>query len=208
MEVGLKPSAPKVLPSNYTPRVDSLTSEDFMKIYLETLRYQDPFQQQDISKMLDDMVKLNQVKFFNDIRSFTEGIKALLNQATLISSLSLVGKDAIFSTDGVDTLKGGQYYILSPEELNDVTVKFIDGDTVVKELKINLKKGLNELDLSDLPSGKFEVKAYKDGLEYSHLQIGMKGTIKAATVLDGKLLFELSDGSLLDSSKIIYVGGV
>ena len=208
MEVSLKSSMPKVLPSNYTTGIDNLTSDDFLKIYMETLRYQDPFQQQDLSKVLDDMVKLNQVRFFNDMRSFTKGIKALLNQATLISSFSLVGKDAIFSTDGVDTLKGGQYYILSPEELNDATVKFMEGDAVVKELRIDLRKGLNELDLSDLPSGKFEVKAYKDGLEYPHVQIGMKGTIKAAYVLNGEMLFEVSDGSLLDPAKIIYVGGV
>jgi flagellar basal-body rod modification protein FlgD len=62
--------------------------------------------------MLDDMVKLNQVKFFNDIRSFTEVLKVLFNQLTLISSLSLVGKDVIFSTEEVNTVKVGQYYLV------------------------------------------------------------------------------------------------
>jgi flagellar basal-body rod modification protein FlgD len=208
MQVSFKPQEPKVLPSNYTQGVDSLTSEDFLKIYMETLRYQDPFQTQDLSKMLDDMVKLNQVKFFNDIRSFTEVLKVLFNQSTLISSLSLVGKDVIFSTEGVNTVKGGQYYLLSPEDVSQATVKFFDGDQVVKEIKIDLKKGLNELNLDGLPRGQFRVKVFKDGLEYPNVQLGIKGSIKAAAVMNGQLLFELLDGSMIDTSKIIYLGGV
>jgi flagellar basal-body rod modification protein FlgD len=208
MEVSFKPQEPKVLPPNYTPGVDSLTSEDFLKIYIETLRYQDPFQSQDLSKMLDDMVKLNQVKFFNDIRSFTESLKALFNQSTLISSLSLVGKDIIFSTEEVNTVKGGQYYLLSPEDVSQATVKFFDGDQVVKEIRIDLRKGLNELNFDGLPKGQFRVKVFKDGLEYPNVQLGIKGSIKAAAVMNGQLLFELLDGSMIDPSKIIYLGGV
>ena len=208
MEVSFKPQEPKVLPPNYTPGVDSLTSEDFLKIYMETLRYQDPFQAQDLSKMLDDMVKLNQVRFFNDMRSFTEDLKALFNQSTLISSLSLVGKDVIFSTEEVNTVKGGQYYLLSSENISQATVKFFDGDQVVKEIRIDLKKGLNELNLDDLPRGQFQVKVFKDGLEYPNVQLGIKGSIKAAAIMGGQLLFELLDGSMIDPSKIIYLGGV
>ncbi len=208
MEVRFKPQEPKVLPSNYTPGVDNLTSEDFLKIYIETLRYQDPFQAQDLSKMLDDMVKLNQVRFFNDIRSFTEGLRALFNQSTLISSLSLVGKDVIFSTEEVNTVKGGQYYLLSPENISQATVKFFDGDQVVKEISIDLRKGLNELNLDGLPRGQFRVKVFKDGLEHSNVQLGIKGGIKAAAIMNGQLLFELLDGSMIDPSKIIYLGGV
>jgi flagellar basal-body rod modification protein FlgD len=208
MEVSFKPQEPKVLPPNYTPGVDSLTSEDFLKIYIETLRYQDPFQAQDLSKMLDDMVKLNQVRFFNDMRSFTEGLKALFNQSTLISSLSLVGKDVIFSVEEVNTVKGGQYYLLSPENISQATVKFFDGDQVVKEIRIDLRKGLNELNLDGLPKGQFQVKVFKDGLEHPNVQLGIKGSIKAAAIIGGQLLFELLDGSTIDPSKIIYLGGV
>jgi flagellar basal-body rod modification protein FlgD len=188
--------------------VDSLTSEDFLKIYMETLRYQDPFQAQDLSKMLDDMVKLNQVRFFNDMRSFTEGLKALFNQSTLISSLSLVGKDVVFFTEEVNTVKGGQYYLLSPENISQATVKFFDGDQVVEEIRIDLRKGLNGLNLDGLPRGQFQVNVFKDGLEHSNVQLGIKGGIKAAAVMNGQLLFELLDGSMIDPSKIIYLGGV
>jgi flagellar basal-body rod modification protein FlgD len=120
----------------------------------------------------------------------------------------LVGKDVIFSTEVVNTVKGGQYYLLSPENISQATVKFFDGDQVVKEIRIDLKKGLNELNLGGLPRGQFRVKVFKDGLEYPSVQLGIKGSIKAAAVMNGQLLFELSDGSMIDPSKIIYLGGV
>lgn len=120
----------------------------------------------------------------------------------------MVGKDAIFSTGEVNTVKGGQYYLLSPENISQATVKFFDGDQVVKEIKIDLKKGLNELSLDGLPKGQFRVKVFKDGLEYPNVQLGIRGSIKAAAVMNGQLLFELLDGSMIDPSKIIYLGGV
>ncbi|RME13534.1 MAG: hypothetical protein D6804_00135, partial [Aquificota bacterium] len=102
----IKPPEPKVLPKNYTQGVDNLSSDDFLKIYMETLKYQDPFQPQDLSKMLEDMTRLNQVKYMNDMRSFMEGLKGWFNQITLLSGLNLIGKEFVFSTDRVDTLKG------------------------------------------------------------------------------------------------------
>jgi len=40
------------------------------------------------------------------------------------------------------------------------------------------------------------------------VELGIKGSIKAAAVMNGQLLFELLDGSMIDPSKIIYLGGV
>ncbi|RMH02109.1 MAG: flagellar hook assembly protein FlgD, partial [Aquificota bacterium] len=128
----IKPPTPKVLPPNYAQGIDNLSSEDFLKIYMETLKYQDPFQQQDLSKMLQDMVQLNQIKYFNDVKSFLENIKGWFNQFTLLSGMSLVGKELVFSTNSVDTVKGGKYYLLSSQEVKDATVKIMDGDTTVK----------------------------------------------------------------------------
>lgn len=40
------------------------------------------------------------------------------------------------------------------------------------------------------------------------MELGIKGSIKAAAVMNGQLLFELLDGSMIDPSKIIYLGDV
>ncbi|RMH05298.1 MAG: hypothetical protein D6699_03565, partial [Aquificota bacterium] len=76
---------------------------------------------------------------------------------TLLSGMSLVGKELVFSTNSIDTVKGGKYYLLSSQEVKDATVKIMDGDTTVKELKVDLKRGLNTLDLSGLPKANARV---------------------------------------------------
>ena len=203
----VKPKEPKILPPGYTQGIDNMTPDDFLKIYIETLKYQDPFQQQDLSKMLDDMVKLNQVKHFNDIRTFLEGLKGWFNQMTFMFGLTLIGKEAVFATETLDTLRSGEYFLLSNGNYNNVTVKVMDGEEVVKEMKVNLGKGLNTLDIPGLPPGQYTLKFYKDGLELSGLILGVKGVIKSASVIGQSLMFELENGLLLDSSKIVHVGG-
>ncbi|MEN3028256.1 MAG: flagellar hook capping FlgD N-terminal domain-containing protein [Aquificaceae bacterium] len=123
----IKPPEPKVLPRNHTQGMDNLSSEDFLKIYMETLRYQDPLQPQDLSKMLEDMTRLNQIRYMNDMKSFIEGLKGWFNQITLLSSLSLIGREFVFSTDRLDTFEAGQYYLFSSEEMKGVTLRVIDG---------------------------------------------------------------------------------
>ncbi len=204
----IKPPEPKVLPKNYTQGVDSLSSEDFLKIYMETLKYQDPFQPQDLSKMLEDMTRLNQIRYMNDMKSFMEGLKGWFNQITLLSSLSLIGKEFVFSTDKIETLKGGQYYLLSSEDIKDATISIMDGDNVIKELQLDINKGLNPVELRDLPKGQFSVQILKNGMPVDGLNLGVMGKIKSVSVSGGELLFELENGELVSPSRLIYAGGI
>lgn len=204
----IKPPEPKVVPKNHSRGLDNLSSDEFLKIYMETLRYQDPFQSQDLSKMLEDMTRLNQVKYMNDMKIFMEGLKGWFNQVTLLSSLSLIGKDFVFSTDRLDTIKGGQYYLLSSEDVKGATLKIMDGDDVVKEVKVDIKKGLNPINLEGLPKGQFEVKLLKDGMALEGVSLGFKEKIRSVSVSGGELLFELERGEFVSPSRLIYAGGI
>ncbi len=203
----VKPKEPKIVDANYTPSVDNLSAKDFLQIYLETLKYQDPFQQTDISKSMDDMVKLNQIRYFSEIMGFTEGLKAWMNQMTFINSLNFIGKEFVFKTDTVDTLKGGKYYVLSSEELTDVKVQILDGDEVIKEMEMDLSEGLNEIDVSDLPTGQFSVKLKRQDTEITGWQLGYLDKISAVGILDGELSFDLESGRKASAGDIIYAGG-
>lgn len=204
----IKPPEPKILPKNYTQGIDNLSSEDFLKIYMETIKYQDPFQPQDFSKMLEDMTKLNQVRYMNDMKTFIEGLKGWFNQITLLSSLNLVGKEFVFSADRLDTMNGGQYYLISSEEIKGATLKIMDGDEVVKEINIDINRGLNPIDISDLPRGQFDIKLINNGLPVEGVNLGYLAKVKSVNVLDGELLFELENGELVSPSRLIYAGGV
>ncbi len=50
-------------------------------------------------------MKLNQIKFYTDMKTFMESFKAWMNQMTFMQTISLIGKEFVFSTDTVDALK-------------------------------------------------------------------------------------------------------
>lgn len=204
----LKPPQPKVVGPDYVQSFDNLSAEDFMRIYLETLRFQDPFRQNDISKAIEDTVRLNQIKFFTDMKRFVDSITAWLNQMTFMQALNLIGRSFLFKTDLLDTVKGGEYYILAGERMEGVTVRIYDGEELVKEIRIDLKKGLNPIDISDLPKGQFTVRVFKGDFEVTEgWDLGFMDTVKAAGIINGELMIELLSGRQVPASKIIYSGG-
>ncbi len=203
----VEPPQPRIVGPDYVQSVDNMTAQDFMKIYIETLRYQDPFNQQDISKAIDDMVKLNQMKFFTEMKLFMDDFKAWMNQLTFMQTLGLIGKTFVFQTDTLDTLRGGEYFIFSGERMQDVTVKIYDGDEVIKEFTMDIERGLNPLDISDLPNGQFTVKFFRDDLEIDTLQLGFRDTVTSVGIVGGDLVLDLGSGRQAFSSQIIYAGG-
>ncbi len=203
----VKPPEPKIVGPDYVQSFDNMSATDFMKIYIETLKFQDPFRQQDLSKSLEDVVRLNQVRFYTDMKQFMESFTAWMNQMTFMQTINLIGKEFVFSTETLDTLKGGDYYILSGERVSDVKVKIYDGDEVIKEMEIDLEKGLNPIDISDLPKGQFTVKVFKGDFEVPGWQLGYKDAVKSAGIVNGELMLDLLSGRQASASQIIYTGG-
>ena len=197
----------KILPPDYVQDISNMSAQDFLKIYLETLRYQDPFNQTDISKSLDDMVKINQVQYFTQMKQFLESLKLWMNQMTFLNTVNLIGKEFIFKTDTLDTIKRDMYYIVSDSDKGEVSVRIYDGDEVIKEFKKEIKKGINELDVSSLPDGQFTVKIFKEGNEVRGWNLGFKDSIKSVGIINNELILDLASGVSVSSDRIIYVGG-
>ncbi len=105
-------------------------------------------------------------------------------------------------------MKGGQYYLISSEEIKGATLKIMDGDEVIKEVNIDINRGLNPINLSDLPKGQLDVKLFRNGLPLEGVSLGYLGKVKSVNVLSNELLFELESGELVSPSRLIYVGGV
>ena len=47
----------------------------------------------------------------------------------------------------------------------------MDGDEVVKEINIDINRGLNPIDISDLPRGLFDIKLINNGLQEEKLYL-------------------------------------
>ncbi len=202
----VKPTEPRIVGPDYVQSFDNMSANDFMKIYLETLKFQDPFRQQDLSKSLEDVVRLNQVKFYTDMKLLLDGITAWMNQMTFMQTVNMIGKDFVFSTDVLDTVKGGEYYILSGERVRGAVLKIYDGDEVIREVKLDLDRGLNALDTSDLPKGQYTVKLFKGDYELPGWQLGFLDTVRSAGIVNGELMLDLLSGRQVSASQIIYTG--
>ncbi len=198
---------PRIVGPDYVQSFDTMSANDFMKIYLETLKFQDPFNQQDLSKSIEDVVRLNQIKFYTEMKFFMEDFKAWMNQMTFMQTIKLIGKEFIFATDTLDTVKGGDYYILSGEKVQGVTIRIYDGDDLIKEINVDLEVGLNKIDIADLPKGQFSVKVFKEDYEISGWQLGFKDKVQSAGIVNGDLMLDLLSGGQVSASQIIYTGG-
>ena len=202
----VKPPEPRIVGPDYVQSFDNMSATDFMKIYLETLKFQDPFRQQDISKSLEDVVRLNQVRFYTDMKLFTESLTAWMNQMTFLQTVNMIGRDFVFGTDVLDTVKGGDYYILSGERVRGAVLKVYDGEEVIREIELDLERGLNPVDISDLPKGQFRVKLFKGDYEIPGWQLGFMDTVQSAGIVNGELLLDLLSGRQVSASQIIYTG--
>lgn len=203
----LRPESPQVLPKDYVQSVENMSASDFLKIYLETLRFQDPFNQTDLSKSLEDMVRIQQIQYFTDMKTFLEELKGWLNQITFLNTATLIGKEFLFRTDTLDTIKRDTYYLISDGDYEDVKVRIYDGEELVKEIEISLKKGVNELDVSELPEGQFRVEFLRNGLPVEDIVLAFKDSVKAVGIINQDLVLDLASGISVGADRIVYVGG-
>jgi len=118
----------------------------------------------------------------------------------------MIGREFVFGTDVLDTVKGGDYYILSGERVRDVVLKVYDGEEVIREIELDLERGLNPVDISDLPKGQFKVKLFKGDYELPGWQLGFMDTVRSAGIVNGELVLDLLSGRQVSASQIIYTG--
>ena len=201
------PKSPNVLPKDYVQSVENMSASDFLKIYLETLRFQDPFNQTDLSKSLEDMVRIQQIQYFTDMKTFLNELKGWLNQITFLNTATLIGKEFLFKTETLDTIKRDTYYLISDDNYENIKVRIYDGDELVKEIELTLKKGVNEFEVSELPEGQFRVEFVREGLPIEGITLAFKDSVKAVGIINQDLILDLTSGVSVGADRIVYVGG-
>ena len=206
-DASVKPKSPKILPEDYVQSVDNMSASDFLKIYLETLRFQDPFNQTDLSKSLEDMVRIHQIKYFTDMKQFLEDLKSWLNQMTFLNTATLIGKEFLFKAETLDTSKRDKYYLIADDDYENVKARIYDGDELVKEVELSLKKGVNEFDVSKLPKGNFSVEFVQEGVPVKGITLAFKDKIKSVGIINKELVLDLEAGGSVSADKIVYTGG-
>lgn len=110
---------PKVVDSNYDN--SKMNREDFLKVLLTDLQFQDPLNAKDISEFIDNTIKLKQMESFDTLQkladTFSQFSGSLLIAVNLIGKKIKYGDEEITGTVSSVLMKDGQVMFKVGEEL-------------------------------------------------------------------------------------------
>ena len=179
--------------NDYNPY--DISTEDFLKIYLKMLELQDPTEPLKIEDMINQNYQLQQISFLTRLEETMQSLAAAQRLNYVTQAGFLIGKNVVFQTDEI-TDTSLQYVLLSPENYGTVDVTITDKNTgkVVKTEQIDLVKGLNNLDVADLPAGDYTVAVYKDGNQLNDVILGISGTVEYISLINNEPMLGLPFG--------------
>ena len=179
--------------NDYNPY--DISTEDFLKIYLKMLELQDPTEPLKIEDLINQNYQLQQISFLTRLEETMQSLAAAQRLNYVTQAGFLIGKNVIFQTDEI-TDTSLQYVLLSPENYGTVDVTITDKNTgkVVKTEQIDLVKGLNNLDVADLPAGDYTVAVYKDGNQLNDVILGISGTVEYISLINNEPMLGLPFG--------------
>jgi len=98
-----------------TSQNQTLTEQDFLKLFTTQLQYQDPLNPMDSSQMLTQMTQLNTITALDTMTQSIQNMQAASN----LQAVGLIGKKVetqgnSLSIDGQGTASGGSYQLASP----------------------------------------------------------------------------------------------
>ena len=90
--------------NTYTTQVinDQLTNEDFLRLFLEELKSQDPTKPMDADKLLDNQLKMNQIQANNDMIASLKTLSQTYKTSLLANAVNFINKTIQSSEIGED----------------------------------------------------------------------------------------------------------
>ena len=116
-----------------------LGKDDFMKLLLVQLQYQDPTSPMDTEKILTQTSQLASLESADNTKTALEKLSASLGTAQQFSTISAIGKTADLGSDSISHDKGtnSTFEVYFPKAVEHGTVSITDGDgNTVKTLDV------------------------------------------------------------------------
>ncbi len=93
--------------SAYMKKTSGLTKDDFMKLFIEQLKNQDPLSPTDSSQMVAQMAQLTQVEQSYNTNTNLQNVLNAINSQSSLSAVSYIGKTITAAGSEVSLTKGG-----------------------------------------------------------------------------------------------------
>jgi len=195
---------------------DSLGKDDFLKLLITQLQNQDPSSPMDNSQFIAQMAQFSTLEQMVNIGSKIDDLVEMKTQDSLLNYSSFVGKEVTWhaveeSIDSVSetglTIKEGTGVIQSIQFKNDSVVFILEDGTKLEPgniSQINNTAGLtssNSFIAGSELIGKVVTWKNDEGTELSSL-------VKSVLLNNGKLKYELQDGSNVTSNQLIKIASV
>ena len=120
-----------------------LGKDDFMKLLLVQLQYQDPTEPMDTEKILTQTSQLASLEASDNTKKALEDLSKSLGNAQQFSTISAIGKTADLGTDSIAHDKGEQtsFEVYFPKDVQQGVVSIKDNDgNLVKTLDLGTNK--------------------------------------------------------------------
>ena len=150
-----------------------LGKDDFMKLLLTELQYQDPTNPMDSEKMLTQTSQLATLEASDNTNKALESLSRTLTQSASLSVISAIGKMASLQNDAILLPEKGDttFDIYLPESISEGTVRIEDDQgRLIKSFPVeSMAPGLHtfEWDGDDNGGGRAEAGAYHAKLDYT-----------------------------------------
>ncbi len=190
-----------------------MKKDEFLKVLLADIQWQDPLDAKDISDFINNNVKLREMEVFNTFESSLKNLNVANSSNSLLLASNLIGKKIKY--EGSETFiqngKGTVEFKLKQDaDFVKVTITDKNGQIVETKSFNNLKGNQDypfEIDNSSLEDGYYKVyvEATK-GEEKVETTILSEGLADGVVKEDGKIKI-LFGNTELDIDKIVQIGG-
>ncbi|WP_456398157.1 flagellar hook assembly protein FlgD [Desulfurobacterium sp.] len=202
----------KVVDSNYDN--SKMSQQDFLKVLLADLKWQDPLDAKDISDFIDNTVKLEELQTYDD---FETSVKQLLeaNQSNaLLTASSLIGKVVKYKGNQTYIQNGSGYAEVKLDSSADtVKINVLDsaGNVVDSKTLYNLQGGVTypfSINNPSLPDGYYtiSVEATSNGNPVNATVLSQALITGVEKENDGSIVLSTSSFTI-DDSKLVGIGG-
>jgi len=202
----------KIVPEGYDNA--QMSQEDFLKVLLANLQWQNPLEAQDISQFIDDTVKLREMEALNAFESSVESLKESLNAYSLVFATGFIGK--LVEYEGNQTfVEGGkgraEFTLSEPAQKVVVTLLSPSGEVVEEKTFYDLDAGSYpfEIDNPELPDGYYTVSVSAYAPDGSPVEVEVKSYALVSGVKrdESGEIYLTTEVSQIPFENIIAVGG-